>query len=88
MNRTAKKAKYQNVLEELFLFRNVPKDEVEAVYSSSECECVEFFPGEMVFTRNQYRRSLGIVLSGELRAVSYTHLCSGSFLWFVCSAGG
>lgn len=68
MNRTAKKAKYQNLLEELFLFRNVPREEVEAVYCSPDCECVEFLPGEMVFTRNQYRRSLGVVVSGELRA--------------------
>ena len=68
MNRTAKKAKYQNLLEELFLFRNVPREEVGAVYSSPDCECVEFLPGEMVFTRNQYRRSLGVVVSGELRA--------------------
>ena len=68
VNRTAKKAKYQNLLEELFLFRNVPREEVEAVYCSPDCECVEFLPGEMVFTRNQYRRSLGVVVSGELRA--------------------
>ena len=68
MNRTAKKAKYQNLLDELFLFRNVPREEVEAVYCSPDCECVEFLPGEMVFTRNQYRRSLGVVVSGELRA--------------------
>ena len=48
MNRTAKKAKYQNLLDELFLFRNVPREEVEAVYCSPDCECVEFLPGVII----------------------------------------
>ncbi len=68
MNYTAKKAKYKHLLEGLFLFRNIPQEVVDAVYNSPACECVEFFSGEMVFTQNQYRRSLGIVVSGELRA--------------------
>lgn len=68
MNYTAKKAKYKHLLEGLFLFRNISQEVVDAVYNSPACECVEFFSGEMVFTQNQYRRSLGIVVSGELRA--------------------
>lgn len=69
MKMSVKKAKYGVVLKGIFLFNGIPEEIVDNVYVSSECECVEFLPGEIVFSKHRYRKSLGVVVMGELRAV-------------------
>lgn len=68
MNRTAKKKEYKEVLQGLFLFQGLGSEAVSQVYTSSGCECVEFEPGEMVYTQTSFCKALGVVLTGELRA--------------------
>jgi len=64
-----KQNRYCLLLAQCFLFSEVDKSTVETVFLNEECTCLEFEPGEKIYTRNHYSKSLGIVLSGELQAI-------------------
>ena len=65
----AKRAKYRDILSGIFLFRHISEKAVEEVFRSSACECFEFEPGEFIYTRTNFRKSLGVVLTGEVKAI-------------------
>lgn len=58
-----------DILSKTFLFRGVDSGSILAAFRSPECTCMAFENGEAVYTRRVYRRSLGIVLAGRLKAV-------------------
>lgn len=64
-----KQNRYCLLLAQSFLFSEVDRPTVDTAFLSEECTCFEFEPGEKIYTRNHYDKSLGIVLSGELQAV-------------------
>ncbi|MFU0833159.1 MAG: Crp/Fnr family transcriptional regulator [Oscillospiraceae bacterium] len=69
MKQIKKTKKYAQILSRTFLFRGVDTELVEYAYNSPRCTCAEFENGEYVYTRKNFKRSIGIVLSGGLKAV-------------------
>ena len=69
MKEIEKIKKYGQILSKTFLFRNVDLRWTEFAYDSPLCTCAEFETGEHIYTRMDFKRSIGIVLSGELKAV-------------------
>lgn len=69
MKELKKTKKYGQVLSRIFLFRGLEEELSESVYTSPLCTCSEFETGENVYTKTDFRRSIGIVLSGELKAI-------------------
>lgn len=57
------------LLSGIFLFEGAPASTVKETLESGGCECVRFEPDEWIYTRETYRRSIGVVLSGEVVAV-------------------
>lgn len=68
MKEVRKQKKYVALLSQSFLFDGMEGDLVDTVFASSECTCMEFEPGEKIYTRNHFDASIGIVLSGKLDA--------------------
>jgi len=64
-----KQNKYCLLLAQSFLFSKIDFAAVSATFQSEGCSCMEFEPGEKIYTRNSFAKSLGIVLSGELKAL-------------------
>nr|WP_319488007.1 Crp/Fnr family transcriptional regulator [uncultured Caproiciproducens sp.] len=64
-----KQNKYGLLLTQSFLFNGIENDTVDAAFQSDECSCMEYEVGEKIYTRNNYRKSLGIVLSGVIKAM-------------------
>lgn len=69
MKELKKTKKYGQILSRTFLFRGVDSKLVEFAYASPLCTCAEFENGEHIYTRKNFKRSIGIVLSGGLKAV-------------------
>lgn len=63
-----KQNKYCLLLSQSFLFNEIDHDIVSEAYYSEDCSCTEFESGEKIYTRNSFKKSIGIVLSGELKA--------------------
>lgn len=82
-----KSNRYFKLLSQIFLFRDVNADIVSHAYFSEECTCVLFEAGEKIFTRNSYQKCMGVVLSGELRAVKVAANGSGVILNTFCRGG-
>ncbi|MCI1964535.1 MAG: Crp/Fnr family transcriptional regulator [Oscillospiraceae bacterium] len=57
------------ILSGIFLFRGTDKELSESAFASPSCTCAEFETGEQIYTRMDFQRSIGIVLSGGLKAV-------------------
>lgn len=57
------------ILSGTFLFRGVSAELSDSAFASSSCTCAEFETGEHVYTRTEFQRSIGVVLSGGLKAV-------------------
>ena len=64
-----KRSKQFEVLRNLFLFQHVKVEAAENVFLSPICECFEFEAREMIYSRTNFRKCMGIVVSGEVRAV-------------------
>ncbi len=64
-----KQNKYRLLLSQSFLFSGIDDDTVSAAFQCDDCSCTEFEPGEKIYTRSNFKKSIGIVLSGELKAV-------------------
>lgn len=64
-----KQNKYCLLLAQSFLFNGIDFDIVSTAFHNSECSCIEFEAGEKIYTKNNFSKSLGIVLSGELKAL-------------------
>ncbi len=64
-----KQNRYCLLLAQSFLFSGVDRSTVDAAFQNDECSCLEFEPGEKIYTKNSYYKSLGVVLSGELKAL-------------------
>lgn len=69
MKTIKKQNRYSLLLFQGFLFSEVDRLTVDAAFQSEKCTCLEFEPGEKIYTRTRFNRSLGIVLSGELQAL-------------------
>ncbi|MVB11525.1 Crp-like helix-turn-helix domain protein [Caprobacter fermentans] len=69
MKEIRKTKKYGQVLSKIFLFHGVGPELSESAYESSQCTCAEFEQGEDIYTRTDFQRSIGIVLSGGLKAI-------------------
>lgn len=61
--------KYQQLLSQSFLFSGIDPAVVSDVFHREDCSCLEFESGEKVYTRTNFKKSMGLVLSGELKAV-------------------
>lgn len=72
MKQIAKRTRYLGLLEGMFLFRGVPREKTEDVFRSAQCECCEFDPEEFIYTRTEFRRCVGLVLTGEVKAYKLT----------------
>jgi CRP-like cAMP-binding protein len=57
------------ILSGTFLFQGVDRKLSESAYASPFCTCAEFEAGERIYTKTDFRKSIGIVLSGGLKAV-------------------
>lgn len=68
MKLTRKQPKYEALLTQNFLFSGTDPAFVHAAFSSDECVCMEFEPGEKIYTEHHFQKSMGIVLSGRLKA--------------------
>lgn len=69
MEEIKKTTKAQKLFSELFLFRGTAPETAARIFRSPACICCRFETGEAIYTRTSYRRSLGVVLSGGLKAV-------------------
>lgn len=69
MKEIRKTKNYGRILSKTFLFRGVNSNLVEFAYASPLCTCAEFENGAHIYTRKNFKRSIGIVLSGGLKAV-------------------
>lgn len=68
MKEVKKQKKYKILLSQSFLFDGVDPALAETAFDSGGCTCAEFGPGEKIYTRTHFSKSLGIVLSGNLIA--------------------
>lgn len=57
------------ILSSTFLFRGVGAELSDYAFASSSCTCAEFETGEHIYTRTEFQKSIGMVLSGGLKAV-------------------
>jgi len=64
-----KQNKYRQLLAQSFLFDGVGGTVVSAAFDCDDCSCLEFEQGEKIYTRTNFKQNLGIVLSGELKAL-------------------
>jgi CRP-like cAMP-binding protein len=64
----SKQRKYRLLLAQSFLFSGIDVDTVGAAYDSEDCTCEEFEPDEPIYTRTHFQKSMGLVLTGELKA--------------------
>ena len=69
MKAVRKTGKYERILSRTFLFRGLDARVAASAFRSPDCACLEFQPGEKVYTRAAFQRSVGVVLSGRLKAV-------------------
>lgn len=72
MKEIQKTDSFFKIFSRTFLFRKAALELRSDVFYSPECTCWLFEAGEKIYTRENYRRSMGIVLSGKLRAVKNT----------------
>lgn len=68
MKEIHKQNKYCVLLSQSFLFNEIDSDTVRTAFESDDCFCLEFEPGEKIYTRSDFKKSMGIVLAGELKA--------------------
>lgn len=71
MKLVPKRSKQFEVLRRMFLFDHVKMEVAESVFQSPICECFEFEQDEFIYTRNNFRRCMGLVVSGKVRAVKH-----------------
>lgn len=69
MKEVKKTKQYEQILSRTFLFRGIGEATVGEVYASQQCTCAQFEQDEKIYTRTDFRRSVGVVLSGCLKAV-------------------
>ena len=68
MNRCPKTVSQKSVLAQCFLFENTNARWVDFALGHDGCELYDFVAGEEVYSREDFRRSIGLVISGSLRA--------------------
>jgi len=59
----------EQILSRMFLFREVDAKLIQSTFASPSCTCAEFETGEHIYTRTDFQRSIGLVLSGGLKAL-------------------
>ena len=64
-----KQNKYRLLLSQSFLFDGIDRTAIKAAFDCDDCSCLEFEPGEKIYTRTDFKKNMGIVLSGELKAL-------------------
>lgn len=69
MEQAQKSARGLSVLRDVFLFRGIQPEKIGELYRSPDCTCAWFAEAEKIYTRAVFKKCLGIVLSGQLRAV-------------------
>jgi CRP-like cAMP-binding protein len=69
MKAVQKSKKYRLLLAQCFLFSGIDDSAVGAAFENEECCCLEFEPDEKIYTRSNFKKSMGIVLTGELKAL-------------------
>jgi CRP/FNR family transcriptional regulator, dissimilatory nitrate respiration regulator len=69
MKEIKKSARYQELLFRTFLFRSLEKNCAEELFQSPECFCAQFQAEEKIYTRSTFLKCMGLVLTGELKAV-------------------
>lgn len=69
MKQVEKTKHFKQVLLKTFLFSGVDSAAADRLFSSSGCSCAEFEPEERIYTRTSFQKSMGVVLSGRLKAV-------------------
>lgn len=68
MKDIAKLEKYQSVIEKIFLFTGIEKKKIQQAFRDELCKCVQFEPNEVIYSKTNFNKSIGVVLSGELAA--------------------
>ena len=83
MKQIPKRAKQFEIMRSIFLFERLRPETAEAVFRSEQCECYEFEPEEYIYTRTAFRRCMGVVISGEIKAYKEakdgTHILLNTF---------
>lgn len=64
-----KQTKYLLVLHSLFLFEEINRQLIAEVFARDDCVCYSFESGETVYSRDHFEKSIGVVVSGQLKAV-------------------
>lgn len=72
MKEIIKDDQYAQILHCIFLFRGITLETAVDILHSSGCFCAEFESGEKIYTRVHFKKCLGVVLSGRLKAVKVT----------------
>ncbi len=72
MERCQKSPNLKRLLSDSFLFADVDVRQADFAFGHEGCEVYGFSPQEAVFTRADFRRCLGFVVSGVLRAAKPT----------------
>ena len=64
-----KQSKYCVLLAQSFLFNGIKYEVAETAFQNDECYCMEYEADEKIYTRSNYKKSMGIVFSGVIKAM-------------------
>jgi len=68
MKDIVKLEKYRSTFEKIFLFAGIDEQTIRKAFQDENCKCFEFEPNEIIYSKTNFYKSIGIVLSGELAA--------------------
>lgn len=83
-----KQQKYYSTLQQSFLFDGIAEQEARFAFENAECRCMSYAPGEKIYTRDSFHKSIGIVLFGQLKAVKLSPEKEGGLVLNTFFAGG
>ena len=62
--------KYDSFFSELFLFKELSENKIQAILNTIDIEICEFEPNEFIYAPNDFKTKVGFVISGELTGSS------------------
>lgn len=68
MKSIPKRERYYDAFSKLFLFQGVGPETVRFAFEQEDCVCGEFSANEKIYTKTDFKPSIGLVLSGSLKA--------------------
>lgn len=87
MREIKKTLKYCKLLTQSFLFSGIDEKYASELFLSTECKCAQFEPKETIYSRTDFKKSMGLVLSGQLKVLK-TAQDGSSIVLNMFSSGG